>query len=188
MYNQENELALLLPDIADRLSDYVGIQLDVEDTRIKAASLVAQDLDIKFVITDDNFNRCFEEIDGETNDDYDKDLFKLIVPTLCFFTYARVVSMMQGSYTDSGMSVEEGALSINEAKSASKQYRSIGESYLEKVVEWLEDEDSSTEATMDKSVLRIRSFGGQERTSQGSGRYGIYGEYPTWLDRANYYN
>ena len=188
MYNPENEIALLLPDIADRLSDYVGIQLDVEDTRIKAACLVAQDLDVKFVITDDNFDRCFEEVDGETNDDYEEDLFKLVVPTLCFFTYARLVAMMQGSYSDSGMSVEEGALSINEAKAASKQYRAIGETYLEKVVEWLEDEDSSTEATMDKSVLRIRSFGGEERTSPGSGRYGIYGNYATWLDRASWYS
>ena len=173
MYNAENELALLLPDIADRLTDYVGIQLDVDDVRIKSACLVAQDLDIKQVITDDNWNRCFEEIDGEDNEDYNEELFTLVVPALCFLTYARLVSMMQGSYSDSGMTVEEGALSINEAKAASKQYRSIGETYLGKVVDWLEDEDSSTKATMEKSVNRVRRFGASELNSPGSGNYGF---------------
>jgi len=180
MYNPDNELALLLPDIADRITDYCGIQLDVDDTRIKAASLVAQDLDIKFVITDVNWNRCFED-DAE----YSEELFNLVVPTLCFLTYSRLVAMMQGNYTDSGMSVEEGAISINEAKSASKQYRAIGESYLGKVVEWLEEENSSTEATMQKSVQRVRSFGGQELNSPGSGN-SLWGSgYATWLGRAN---
>lgn len=189
MYNPENELALLLPDIADRLTDYVGIQLDVEDTRVKAACLVAQDLDIKFVITDDNWDRCFEDTNENDNVEYSEDLYNLVVPTLCFFTYARLVSMMQGSYSDSGMTVEEGALSINEAKSASKQYRAIGESYLAKVVEWLEDEDSTTEATMDKSILRVRSFGGQERQSPGSGPYGFgTGLWPNAAGRGSWWN
>lgn len=182
MYNPENELALLLPDIADRITDYAGIQLDVNDTRIKAACLVAQDLDIKFVISENNWDRCFEDTNGNEDVEYSEELFKLIIPTLCFFTYARLVQMMQGNYTDSGMSVEEGALSIAEAKSASKQYRAIGESYLEKVVEWLQKEDTSTEATMDKSILRVRSFGGRERTSPGSGnRF----DNPTWSQRAS---
>ena len=170
MYNAQNELALLLPDIADRMADYVGIQLDVDDTRVKAACLVAQDLDISFVITKDNWSRCFEEVDGVENAKFSETLYDLIIPVVCFFTYSRLVSMMQGNYTDSGMSVEEGALSINEAKSASKQYRAIGESYLGQVVKWLEEENSSTEATMEKSILRVRSFGGDERPSRGSGR------------------
>lgn len=187
MYNPQNELALLLPDISDRMTDFVGIQLDVEDTRIKASCLVAQDLDIKFVITDANWNRCFEEIDGETNPDYSEALYDLIIPVVCFFTYSRLVSMMQGNYTDSGMSVEEGALSINEAKSAAKQYRAIGESYLGKVVDWLEAENGSTEATMDKSVLRVRSFGGEERPRQRSGN-ATGGSYPTWRGRASFPN
>ena len=166
MYNPQNELKLLLPDIADRLTDYAGIQLDVDDTRIKSACLVAQDLDVKSTITEDNWNRCFSE-----DNSYSEELFDLVIPALCFFTYARIVSMMQGSYTDSGMTVEEGAISINEAKSAAKQYRAIGESYLGKVVTWLEDENGSTEATMDNSVRRVRSFGGEERSSPGSGSW-----------------
>ena len=185
MYNAQNELALLMPDIADRMADYVGIQLDVDDTRVKAACLVAQDLDISFVITKDNWNRCFEEIDGVTNTSFSEPLYDLIIPVVCFFTYSRLVAMMQGNYTDSGMSVEEGALSINEAKSASKQYRAIGESYLGQVVDYLENENSSTKATMDKSVMRVRSIGGDERPSRGSGRRGSGEAYPTWPNRAS---
>lgn len=187
MYNSQNELSLLLPDIADRMADYVGIQLDVDDTRVKAACLVAQDLDISFVITDANWNRCFDEVDGGTNADYSEALYDLIIPVVCFFTYSRLVAMMQGNYTDSGMSVEEGALSINEAKAAAKQYRAIGEAYLGKVVKWLEAENSSTEATMEKSVLRVRSYGGQERPSWRSGNT-TGGSYPTWLGRASWPN
>ncbi len=187
MYNPQNELSLLLPDISERLTDYVGIQLDVDDTRIKAAALIAQDLDIKLVITDDNWDRCFEDTNDNEDVEYSEDLYDLVVPTLCFFTYSRLVQHMQGSYTDSGMTVEEGALSMNEAKSASKQYRAIGESYLGKVVEWLEDENSATEATMDNSVLRVRSFGGQERNSPGSGNVTWYNEneYYLWSDSAS---
>lgn len=176
MYNPELELSLLLPDIADRLSDYVGIQLDVDDTRIKAACLVAQDLDIKFVITNDNWDRCFEDTNENEDVEYSEDLYKLVIPALCYFTYSRLVSMMQGSYSDSGMSVEAGALSIGEAKSASKQYRAIGETYLGKVVDWLEGEDTTTEATMDKSILRVRAFGGSEQNSPGSGTFGFYNQ------------
>jgi len=164
MYNPSNELKLLLPDISDRMTDYVGIQLDIEDTKVISASIVAQDLDIKSVITKYNWERCFEE-----NENYSEELYDLIIPALCFLSYARLVSQYQISVTDSGASVEEGALSVNEAKAASKAYRAVGESYLGLVVDWLEQEDSSTEATMDRSVQRIRSFGGEELFSHGSG-------------------
>ena len=147
MYNPELENSLLLPDIVDRLQDYTGIQLDADDTRIKASCIVAQDLDVKIPIGKDNWKRCFDY-----SDNYSEDLFELVVPSLCFFTYARLISMMQGAYTDSGMTVEDGSLSIDEAKSASKQYRAIGESYLTEVVDFLKNEDNSTEATMDKSI------------------------------------
>lgn len=174
MYNPNLEEALLLPDIADRLTDYVGIQLDIEPTRVKASCLVAQDLDVKFVIGDDNWDRCFDDTNGNNSVTYSEELYNLVIPALCFFTYARLVSMMQGSVSDSGMAVEEGALSIDEAKSASKQYRAIGETYLGKVVDWLKDEDGGTEATMTKSISRVRRFGGEERTSPGSGRFGSF--------------
>lgn len=182
MYNTDNELKLLLPDISDRLTDYVGIQLDVDPTRVKAACLVAQDLDIVPTITKDNWDRCFEDTNGNDNVTYSDELYEMIVAPLCFLTYSRVVAMMQGNYTDSGMSVEEGALSINEAKAASKQYRAIGEAYLKKVVDFLEKENPSSEATMDKSISRIRVFGGEERASLGSGDY-TYD--PNWPNRAN---
>jgi hypothetical protein len=83
-------------------------------------------------------------------------------------TYARLVKNFQGNYTDSGMMVEEGALSIDEANSASKQYRAIGEGYLAEVVKFLEKENPQTDASMDKSIRRIRSFGGDERSGTNS--------------------
>lgn len=182
MYNPENENRLLLPDISDRLEDYVGISRDADDTKIKAASLIASDLDIAFVITEENFQRCYED-----DENYSEELFNLVVPALCFFTYSRLVELFQANYTDSGLATEEGTLSNDEVKAASKRYRSVGEAYLQKVVKWLADEDSNTDATMDKSILRIRSFGGNERTSPGSGQVGFWPYYNTWKDRANNY-
>ena len=169
MYNIINETNLLLPDIAQRLGDYVGIQPDVDETRVKAASLVAQDLDLKPSMKTsnkiDNWSRCFE--DGSN---YSEALYDLVVPALCFFTYARLVTMFQANYTDSGTSVEEGSLTINEARSVSKQYRAIGESYLGEIIEFLKEESSDTEATMDTSVRRVRGFGGNEIYGPGSGQ------------------
>tara|TARA_R110002050_G_scaffold110487_1_gene222792 strand:- start:1223 stop:1753 length:531 start_codon:yes stop_codon:yes gene_type:complete len=176
MYNSKLENSLLLPDISSRLTDFVGIQLDVGDTRVKSACLIAQDLDVKKVIGADNWQRCFED-----DENYSEDLFDLVVPALSFLTYSRLVALMQGNYTDSGMSVEEGALSIDEAKSASTQYRAIGESYLGEVVDFLKAENPSSSASMDKSVLRIRSFGGDE----GRGTNGPLNN-DAWKNRASY--
>ena len=176
MYNSKLENSLLLPDISDRLTDFVGIQLDVDDTRVKSASLIAQDLDVKKVIGAENWQRCFED-----DENFSEDLFDLVVPALCFLTYSRLVALMQGNYTDSGMSVEEGALSIDEAKSASTQYRAIGESYLGEVVDFLKNENPSSSASMDKSVLRIRSFGGDEGRGTNSPLNN-----DAWRNRASY--
>ena len=163
MYNSKLENSLLLPDVADRITDYCGIQLDVDDTRVKSACLIAQDLDVKKVIGADNWLKCFED-----DDNYSEELFDLVVPALCFLTYSRLVALMQGNYTDSGMSVEEGALSIDEAKAASTQYRAIGESYLGELVDFIKAENPESSASMDKSVLRIRSFGGDEGRGSNS--------------------
>lgn len=185
MYNSSNEVKLLLPDISDRLIDYVGIQPDIDDTRVKAACLVAQDLDVKKPLGSDNWDKCYEDTNGNEDVEYDSDLFDLIVPALCFFTYARLLNMMQLNVTNGGAMVEEEALSIGEVRAASKQYRAIGEAYLQEAVEYLQDDDPDTEATMDKSVLRVRSFGGRERPSYGSGTTNIYNT-DTWLNRASY--
>ena len=163
MYNSELENSLLLPDIADRLTDYVPIQLDIDDTKIKAACLVAQKLDIEKVITTDNWDRAFEysKDSDDENEDYDEALFKLIVPALCYFTYARCLKMFQGNLTDSGYSVESAAESLAAAKASSHEYKSVGTDFLQEVIDYLEQEDLD-EDIEENIVPRVITFGGVE--------------------------
>ena len=57
MYSLGLENRLISSDIAEMMQDYVSIQLDIDNTKIKAAALVAQEMDIKRVIGDANLDR-----------------------------------------------------------------------------------------------------------------------------------
>ena len=157
MYNSELENSLLLPDIADRLTDYVAVQEDINDTLIKAACLIAQKLDIIKIIKKENWDRCFEENVG-----YEEDLFELVVPALCYFTYARCLRMFQGNLTDSGYSIEEATESIASTKATSHEFKSVGSEFLADVIEFLDNENPDNDVAEEHIVKRVRTFGGKE--------------------------
>ena len=171
MYNGLNENELILPEVADALQDYVSIQLDIDETKVKAAAIVAQNIDIKRIIGKDNLLRCIIDPTGdEEQSDSDKQLTALIIPAWCYYTYSRLLKMFHTIFTDSGLvsASDDGAESRNAAKSLSNEMKSIAESYMLDVTEFLDEEaeaDSSIDTTQyDESKLtpRIRTFGGSE--------------------------
>tara|TARA_R110000796_G_scaffold154621_1_gene271318 strand:- start:5909 stop:6409 length:501 start_codon:yes stop_codon:yes gene_type:complete len=164
MYNVDLENQLIFPDIADRMVDYVSIQVDIDERRIKAASLIAQRVDIERIIGEANVVRCITVEDEELTD-ADEDLRELLVAPLCYYTYSRLLLSFQGNYTDSGFTNEQLAASRNEAKSVSKEMKSVAEVFMKKVITFLEYETPTLKIDETKLTPKIRVFGGKERRS-----------------------
>lgn len=162
MFNSRLENELIVPEIADTMQDYTSIQLDIDDTKIKAAALAAQKLDITRVIGKENILRCIQP-----ENDTDEELQSLVIPALCYFTYARSLKMFQGTLTDSGYTTEVEAEARNSAKSVANEMSSIGEAYLRDVIEFLAlEKPEEKQEQEEKLTPRIRVFGGKERWSQ----------------------
>lgn len=162
MQNVKLTNQLIVSDIATTMLDYVSLQPDIDKTKIDAAAIVAQNIDIKRIIGKDNLLRCIAP-----TADADKELEELIIPTLCYFTYARLLKMFQGTFTDSGYIKEGEAIDINMAKSTAAQMSVIAESYLQEAVDFLKLENPNDENVSEENINpRIRSFGGKE--SRGS--------------------
>jgi len=90
MYDVTLESRLISSDIADMMQDYVSIQLDIDTTKIKAAALVAQEIDISRVITKANLDRVIDlDIYDETIADADLKLRALLIAPWCYYTYSR---------------------------------------------------------------------------------------------------
>lgn len=163
MYSLGLENKLIETEIADIMQDYVSIQIDIDITKIKAAALVAQEIDIKKIIGAVNLNRVIQlDIYDDNTVQADKDLRELILAPWCYYTYARCLSMFQGTFTDSGYAIEEGAASKDDAKSVANEMKGIADSFMLAVVEFLETEDPNTVADDEKLTSRIRTFGGEE--------------------------
>ncbi len=161
MYSSVNENKLIRPDIADILQDYVSIQGDIDVTKIKAASLIAQDIDIGRVIGSDLdifMGACSED---DVDEQY-RLAYKNLISSWCFFTYARLLLMFHGSFSDSGLEIDELATERNVAKSISLDHRSIAESYLSMVIEELPQTDSEKIEDQEKLTPSIKTFGGKE--------------------------
>jgi hypothetical protein len=252
MYDVRLENRLISTDIADMMTDYVSIQLDIDNTKIKAAAMVAQEMDIKRIIGAANLNRVigidqytptpdeYEIVDGGNltagapsgtlegtftqvsstgsgtglslkvtivdkvvtkvnsvvslgsgyvigdsvtlqfgvaSDDNlvitinadpldivsAQSLREMLIAPWCYYTYARCLSMFQGTFTDSGFAVEAESVDKNAAKSVAQEMKSIGDSFMLPVVEFLELENPNTVADDQKLSPRIRVFGGQEK-------------------------
>lgn len=164
MYNLGLENRLIEPEITDLLQDYVSIQIDIDITKVKAAALVAQEIDIKRVIGQANLDRVIQlDIYDEATPEADLNLRNLLLAPWCYYTYARCLSMFQGTFTDSGFAIEEGAASKDTAKAVANEMKGIGDSFMNAVVEFLHTEDPNTVADDEKLTPRIRAFGGQER-------------------------
>lgn len=161
MYNSKLENQLIYPDIVSVMGDYVGLQEDIDERSVKAAQLMAQNLDIKRIIGKDNLDRVIE-VEGEEIEGADLELKELLTPSLCYYTYSRLLLNFQGTYTDSGYSNDELAATINEAKSVANQMKSAAEASMIFVTEFLKEEDSDTEADAEKLTPNIRVFGGVE--------------------------
>lgn len=163
MYDVNLENRLISSEITDMMQDYVSIQLDIDSTKIKAAALVAQEIDIARVITKANLERVIDlDIYDETIPAADLSLRALLVAPWCYYTYARCLTMFQGTFTDSGYAVEAEATDKDAAKAVANEMKSIGDSFMLLVTEFLETEDESTLADDRKLAPRIRVMGGQE--------------------------
>ena len=160
MYSVINETSLIFPDIADRMLDYCSLQPDIDETKVKAACLVAQRLDIREVIGKNNFTRCYT---NET--DADSQLRELLIPALCYFTYSRLLRLFPGTFTDSGYVIEKDASDKNVTKNTAHDYADTGTVFLKDVLEFLENENptiNNDEGAQKKLTKRIRVFGGVE--------------------------
>ena len=163
MYNIDLESRLISSDITELMQDYVSIQLDIDSRKVKAAALVAQEIDITRIITKTNLDRVIDlNVYDESVPQADTALFKLLLAPWCYYCYARCLSMFQGTFTDSGYAVEAEATDKDAAKAVANEMKSIGDSFMLLVTEFLEAEDESTLADDRKLAPRIRVMGGQE--------------------------
>ena len=163
MYNLKLENRLISSEIVDLMQDYVSIQLDIDSTKIKAAAMVAQEIDIARVITKANLDRVIDlDIYDETIPEADLQLRELIIAPWCYYCYARCLNMFQGTLTDSGYTVESEADSRDAAKSVASEMKSLGDSFMILVTEFLENENPDTLSDDQKLSPRIRVFGGKE--------------------------
>lgn len=171
MYSISNENELIEPDVASALQDYVSIQLDIDSTKIKAAALIAQRIDIARVIGKDNLSRCILDPTGQNQQTTaDEQLTALVKIPWLYFTYSRLLTMFQGVYTDSGLilSEENAVESRSAARQMSNEIRSIAETFMIDVIDFLEEEADNdltkdlSEVKTSESSNRIRVFGGKE--------------------------
>lgn len=163
MYDLTLENRLISTDIAEIMQDYVSVQLDIDNTKIKAAALVAQDIDLKRTIGQDNIDRVIGlDIYDTSVSDADINLRELLIAPWSYYTYARCLSMFQGTFTDSGYAIESEAISRDAAKSVAIEMKSIADSFMISVVEFLETENPDTVADDAKLSSKIRTFGGKE--------------------------
>tara|TARA_R110000744_G_scaffold89378_1_gene173821 strand:+ start:762 stop:1259 length:498 start_codon:yes stop_codon:yes gene_type:complete len=154
------ENSLISPDVCDLMQDRISIQLDIDQTRVKAAAHIAQTVDLGRVIGKANVQRC---INPAT--EADETLKNLVIPAWLFYTNARMLKMFNGTLTDSGYIVSEDAErgAKQAAKDAEESY-GVAEVYLEVALDFLDAETPTALDDIDRTALtpRIRVFGGQE--------------------------
>lgn len=160
MYQPNNEIRLIITDIVSVMGDYVSIQPDIDELKIKSSLLVAQRLDVQRAIGKENVERCIEP-----QSEADDALVELVIPPLCYFTYYRALLMHQGTLTDGGYTTETEADERNSAKSQANHFYSIAEAFLADVIEYLEAEKPEEPLPAEPATPRIRVFGGEENRS-----------------------
>lgn len=156
MYSANLENELIVVDIISTLADWASIQLDIDETKVKSAAIVAQRVDLKRILKDD-LARC-----KDPQTEADEELRELVVPALCYYTYARCLSMNRGVLTDGGYAIEEGSADREDVKATVNEIRSIGAVFLNSAVEFLQEEDPETEVSDEGIVTGVRVFGGEE--------------------------
>lgn len=159
MFDPRNENRIITHDVVQTLRDYVGVQPDINEQKIKAGWLIAQDLDVMRVIGIDPIKRCLEP-----KNDADEMLKFIVLQACSFFCYARLLKMFQGMLTEGGFHIEKEATDRNTAKSTASEFEATGASYLKAVISFLEDENPKLkEKDLDaKLTPTVRVFGGRE--------------------------
>lgn len=163
MHNPENESKLIVIDIARAMIDYVNIQMDVDEHKIQAASLLAQRIDLKNRIGKENVERCYESNSAPTPED--TELRELIIPPLCYYTMCRLLKTFPGVWTDSGYVIEEGASDKNVTQRQANEFQAIADELMSEVFDFLKAEDPQDQTIVEgksQSTPGIRVFGGQE--------------------------
>lgn len=164
MYNSNNTKKLIIVDIAQALIDYVSIQPDIDESKIQAAELGAQTMDLERLIGEENVLRCIDPTNRTgTIPEADTNLRELVIPALCYFTYSRLLLMFPGTFTDGGYIVDKEASDKNVTTSTSNQYASMGEVFMKKVFKFLDLETPNSEVVKPENLTPgIRTFGGEE--------------------------
>lgn len=160
MYDSELENELIFPDITSVMGDYVALQPDIDERVVKAAQLMAQNIDIEPIMGEDNLNRVIGD-DELTGDDLS--LLKLLRAPVAYYTYSRLLLSFQGTFTDSGFSTDELATSLSEAKRVASEMKSLGATSMKKVIAFL-DAENPNDDDVDETKLtpKIRVIGGKE--------------------------
>ena len=162
MYNSNLENELIILNIENVLQDFVPIQYDIDSKKLKASQKLAIDLELTKFISKTDIARVVD-MDEDSASDADKELLRLIVPSLCHFTYEKILTYFQGSLYEAGYSTEnENTASRSEAKNAAVQANSFGNQYMIAVVEFLKTENPNTDATKENKSPNVKTFGGQE--------------------------
>lgn len=160
MFDVRNENRIITQDVVQTLRDYVGVQPDINEQKIKAGWLIAQDLDVMRVVGIDIIKRCVEP-----ENEQDEILKFLVMQACSFYCYARLLKMFQGTLTEGGFHIEKEATDRNTAKSTALEFEATGDTYMTAVIGFLEDEDPKLkEKRLTKKLApTIRVIGGQER-------------------------
>lgn len=161
MFNPKLESQLIEINIVEVMGDFVSIQPDIDESRVQAAELAAQKADIKRLIGAVNLARCISPAEGSE----DEKLKELLIPSLCYFTYARLLKMFPGTFTDGGFTIAEGATETGTSKSIANEHSSLAETFMQDVFDFLELEDGNEDdpdVRPEDMTLRIRVFGGKE--------------------------
>lgn len=146
----------IIVDIVGAMLDYCSIQPDIDETKVKAANIIAQDIDIS-IIGQTAIERCITPSSAA-----DEELLKLVAPALCYFTYARLLKMFPGTFTDAGYIIDKEASDKNVTRTAANEYSSIGEDYLKRAIIFLNQESPTAVFKDPNQNPRIRVFGGRE--------------------------
>lgn len=164
MYNPNLVKKLIIVDIAQSLIDYCSIQPDIDESKIQAAELTVQMVDLKRLIGQDNVTRCIDPVSLITPPPQaDIDLRELILPAVAFFTYAKLLKLYPGTFTDSGYIIEKEASDRNVTTQVSNDYYAIAESFMDEVFKFLETETpNNTVIKPEDMTPSIRVFGGEE--------------------------
>ena len=160
MFNSGFENNLLVHDVISVLGDFVSLQPDLDETKVKAASKVAQEIDIERIIGEDSMLRAITPQTPE-----DEKLRKLVLNAWAYYTYGRLLLMYQGVLTDGGFVTEVDKEATGIAKSTANHHFSIAEAYMAKVITFLDKEKPTELIDQTKLTPRIRTFGGNEYRS-----------------------